>query len=148
MKLYIYYNHYTLYIKIISRLCMFSNTCPSINCQNVKLRIYIYDNTKLYLFIYIYIYIYYCTLFNNPNSHRTVKHWQRCWLKRVIKMISHMLFRRRPKKTAKLRVTGLCARNSLVTGEITAQRANNADNVSIWWLHHELLSRKRDHLMV
>ena len=26
------------------------------------------------------------------NSHRTVKHRQRCWLKRVIKLISHMLF--------------------------------------------------------
>ena len=34
----------------------------------------------------------YCTLFNNPNSHRTVKHRQRCCLKRVIKLISHMLF--------------------------------------------------------
>ena len=34
----------------------------------------------------------YCTLFNNPNSHRTVTHWQCCRLKRVIKLISHMLF--------------------------------------------------------
>ena len=34
----------------------------------------------------------YCMLFNNPNSHRTVKHRQRCCLKRVIKLISHMLF--------------------------------------------------------
>ena len=32
------------------------------------------------------------------------------------------LFRRRWKKTSKLRVTGLCARNSLVTGEFPAQR--------------------------
>ena len=31
-------------------------------------------------------------LFNNPNSHRAVKHWQHCWLKRVIKLISHILF--------------------------------------------------------
>ena len=31
-------------------------------------------------------------LFNNQNPHRTVKHWQRCWLKRVIKLISRMLF--------------------------------------------------------
>ena len=34
----------------------------------------------------------YCTLFNNPNFHRTVKHRQLCCLKRVIKLISHMLF--------------------------------------------------------
>ena len=46
------------------------------------------------------------------------------------------LFRRRWKKTSKLRVTGLCAGNSLVTGEFPAQRASNVENVSIWRLHH------------
>ena len=46
------------------------------------------------------------------------------------------LFRRRSKKTSKLRVTGLCAGNSPVTGEFPAQRANNAENISIWWCHH------------
>ena len=43
------------------------------------------------------------------------------------------LFRRRSKKTSKLRVTGLCEPNSSVTGEFPAQRASNATNVSIWW---------------
>ena len=37
------------------------------------------------------------------------------------------LFGRRSKKTSKLRGTGLCA-----------QRASNAENVSIWWRHHGL----------
>ena len=46
------------------------------------------------------------------------------------------LFRRRSKKTSKLRVTGLCARNSLGTGEFPAQMASNAENVSISWRHH------------
>ena len=46
-------------------------------------------------------------------------------------------FRRRSKKTSKLRVTGLCEGNSPVTGEFPAQRASNAENVSIWWRHHE-----------
>ena len=45
------------------------------------------------------------------------------------------LTRRRSKKTSKLRVTGLCAGNSTVTGEFTAQRASNEENVSIWWRH-------------
>ena len=45
--------------------------------------------------------------------------------------------RHRSKKTSKLRVTGLCARNSPETGEFPAQRASNAENVSIWWRHHE-----------
>ena len=34
-------------------------------------------------------------------------------------------------KTSKLRITGLFARNSPVTGEFPAQMASNADNVSI-----------------
>ena len=47
------------------------------------------------------------------------------------------LFGRRSKKTSKLRVTGLCAWNSQGTGEFPAQLASNAENVSIWWRHHE-----------
>ena len=46
------------------------------------------------------------------------------------------LFRRRWKKTSKLRVTGLCVGNSPGTGEFPAQMASNAENVSIWWRHH------------
>ena len=46
------------------------------------------------------------------------------------------LFRGRSKKTSKLRVTGLCAGNSPLTGEFPAQIASNAVNVSIWWRHH------------
>ena len=47
------------------------------------------------------------------------------------------LFRRRSKKTSKLRVTGLCVGNSPGTGEFPSQMASNADNVFIWWRHHE-----------
>ena len=39
------------------------------------------------------------------------------------------LFRRRSKKTSKLRVTGLCAGNSPLTGEFPAQMASDAENV-------------------
>ena len=46
------------------------------------------------------------------------------------------LFKRRSKKTSKLRVTGLCAGNSPMTGEFPAQMASDAENVSIWWRHH------------
>ena len=52
------------------------------------------------------------------------------------------LFKRRSKKTPKLRVTGLCEGKSPVTGEFPAQKASNAENVSIWWRHHVL---KRSH---
>ena len=45
------------------------------------------------------------------------------------------LFGRRSKKTWKLRITGLCAGNPPI-GELSAQRASNAENVSIVWRHH------------
>ena len=47
-------------------------------------------------------------------------------------------FRCRWKKSSKPRVTGLCAGNSPVTGEFPAQMASNAENVSIWWRHHDI----------
>ena len=40
-------------------------------------------------------------------------------------------------KTPKLRITGLCEGNSPVTGEFPEQKASNAENVSVWWRHHE-----------
>ena len=46
------------------------------------------------------------------------------------------LFKRKSKKTSKLRVTGLCSGNSPVTGEFPAQMTSYAENVSIWWRHH------------
>ena len=64
------------------------------------------------------------------NGHNSVSNHQpyECLLNR--------LFRRRSKKTSKLRVTGLCARNSPGTGEFPAQMASYAENVSIWRRHH------------
>ena len=52
------------------------------------------------------------------------------------------LSRRRSKKISKLRVTSLCAGNSPETGEFPAQMANNAENVSISWRHHEMITVK------
>ena len=46
--------------------------------------------------------------------------------------------RHRWKKTSKLRVTGLCEGNSLVTSEFSAQKVSDTENVSISWRHHEL----------
>ena len=50
--------------------------------------------------------------------------------------LRNRLFRRISKKASKLRVTVLCAGNSPMTGEFPAQKASNAENVSIWWRHH------------
>ena len=57
------------------------------------------------------------------------------------------LFRCRSKKISKLRVTGLCVGNSLVTGEFSAQRASNAENVSSWWRYHEWFKRIHKELL-
>ena len=73
-----------------------------------------------------------CSLRWRHNDHAGVSNHQPhgCLLNR--------LFRRKPKKTSKLRVNGLCAGNSPGTGEFPAQMASYAENVSIWWRHHVL----------
>ena len=73
-----------------------------------------------------------CTLRWRHNDHAGVSNHRPhgCLLNR--------LYRRTSKKTSKLRVTGLCAGNSPGTGEFPAQMASYAENVSIWWRHHEL----------
>ena len=73
------------------------------------------------------------TLRWHPNGCDSVSNHQphNCLLNR--------LFSRGSKKTSKLRVTGLCAGNSPATGEFPAQMASNAENVSVWWRHHEFV---------
>ena len=87
------------------------------------------------LYIYVYIYVHGLLLMSlrwRHNDHAGVSNHQPhgCLLNRF--------FRRKSKKTSKLRVTGLCAGNSPGTGEFPAQMASNAENVSIWWRHHVL----------
>ena len=53
-------------------------------------------------------------------------------------LLLNRLFGRRSQKTSELRVTGLCAGSSPGTGEFPAQMASNAENVSIWWRHHDV----------
>ena len=67
---------------------------------------------------------------NENNGHDSVSNYQ------PHDCLFNRLFRRRSKKISKLRVTGLCARNSPQTGEFPAQMASIAENVSIWWRHH------------
>ena len=40
-------------------------------------------------------------------------------------------------------ITSLTVVYSIGTGEFPAQRASNADNVSIWWRHHDLVASIR-----
>ena len=71
------------------------------------------------------------SLQRSHNEHDGVSNHQRLdWL-------LNRLFRHRPKKTSKFRVTGLCEGNSPVTGEFPAQRTSNVENVFISWRLHD-----------
>ena len=54
------------------------------------------------------------------------------------------LFRCRSKEISKLHTTGLCAGNSAVTGEFTAQRASNEEDVFTWWRHYDSMEIKQN----
>ena len=60
------------------------------------------------------------------------------WARWYLKLPASRLLRRRSKKTAKPRVTGLYEGNSPVSGEFPAQSASNAENISSWSRHHEI----------
>ena len=60
------------------------------------------------------------------SNHRRLHCLLNCW------------FRRRSKKTSKLRVTGLYVGNSPVTGELPTKRASNAEKCSLWWRHQSV----------
>ena len=72
---------------------------------------------------------------HHNKRHGVLKH-------RRLDCLLSRLFRRRSKKASKLRVTGLCVGISTVTDEFPAQRASNAENVSIWWRHHEWIKAR------
>ena len=86
---------------------------------------------------------------NRQHTIACVKCWLRCTLQwrhsggdnvsnhKPHDCLLNRLFRRISKKTSKLRVTALCAGNSPGTGEFPAQMASNAENVSVWWRHHD-----------
>ena len=48
------------------------------------------------------------------------------------------LFRRRLNKISKPRVTGLCEGNLPMISGFPSQKISNAENVSIWWRHHDV----------
>ena len=62
----------------------------------------------------------------------------------VSSVCSILFFRRRLKKTSKFRVADLCEGNPPVTNGFPSQRASNAENVSIWWRHHETKRSEND----
>ena len=125
-------------------------------------KISIYQNIMLVIMIWIYIWWWlWNKILGLPFDFALSFQWRHNGRDDVSNHQPHhclvnRLFKRRSKKTSKLRVIGFCAgnspvtgefpeqrasnadRNSQVTGEFPAQRASNADNVSIWWRDHVL----------
>ena len=69
------------------------------------------------------------TLQRRHNGHDGVSNHQ------LYDCLFNRLFGRRSKKTPR---HWLCKGNSSVIGKFTAQRASNAEKVSIWWRHHDM----------
>ena len=77
------------------------------------------------------------------NGHDDVPNHQ------TLHCLLNRLDRRTSEKTSKLRVTGLWAGNSPVTGEFPAQMASDTENVSIWWRYHaNLYSAQFNHFVM
>ena len=72
----------------------------------------------------------YCALQCRHNGRDGVSNHQLhdCLFNHILKVLI--------KENIKAPRSWLCAENSPVTGEFPAQRASNAENVSIWWRHH------------
>ena len=90
-----------------------------------------------------------CIVWARLKSHITVtSQWPRWLLKSPVSpLFTQSFVQTQIKKNSKLRVTGLFAGNSPVAGKFPAQRTSNAENVSIWWRHHEV-ETSRDHVNV
>ena len=57
----------------------------------------------------------------------------------AMNFLCNRLFKLISKKTSKPALLILCEGNSPVTGEFPSQRTSDAENVSIWWRHNELI---------
>ena len=81
------------------------------------------------------------TFSKNESAVSGLKHYDDVIMSARWRLKSHCLRKRfftgKSKKTLKLCVTGLCEGKSPVTGEFSAQRVSHAENVSVWWRHHE-----------
>ena len=86
-------------------------------------------------YIHLHIYNHKTIKYNRPLI--TIMSAMTCQITSLTIVYPTVYSGRKSKKTSKLRVTGLCEGNSPVTGEFPAQRASYAENVSIWWRHHE-----------
>ena len=108
---------------------VFANTNTNTNTNTAYSYLYLYLIKFQTMYLYLYLYL----------IHRIWCIWQTWWRHNGRDSVSNhqphdcllnRLFRRRSKQPSKLRVTGLCVGNSPGAGELPAQMASNAENVS------------------
>ena len=121
------------YLTLIS---IHPHTWRSISLSHVNISMSFYDANQCFICIYSCIYC------HDKRGRQKALQWRHngpdgVSNHRPFGCLLNRLFRRRSKKTSKRRVTGLCEWNSPMTGEFLAQRPSNAENVSIWWRHHD-----------
>ena len=89
-----------------------------------------------YIFLYMVLCIQTCA-YRQGYSFTVTSKWVR-WRQnhRRLDCLLNRLFMCISKKTPKLRVTGPCEGDLLVTGGFPSQSSSNAENVSTWWRHH------------
>ena len=97
--------------------------------------------TILWIFSRAALWDAYSSVNRNVGSAMSAKHYSKVICKGIssqllLDCLLNSIFRRRSKKTLKLRVTGLCEGNPPYTGGFSSQGASNAENFSIWWRHH------------
>ena len=74
----------------------------------------------------------------------TVTSWWARWCLKspASRLFTQPFIQAQIKRTAKLRVPGLYAGNSSVTGEFPAQMVSDAQNFSIWWCNNHYVKHK------
>ena len=78
----------------------------------------------------------------SPTVTKVSLHWRHTERDGVSNHQHLGLFRRRSKKTSRLRVTGLWEGNPPVIGGLPPKRASDAEIVYIWWCHHDTKARQ------
>ena len=122
---------------------------PYMNLRIVAFLVYIqrkyswsasYNNRPLHHDIALVLHLKYCLQISDIITMTSQwAQWRLVSNHQPLDCLLNCVFTLKPKKTSKLRVTGLCVGNSPVTGEFPSQMASNADNVSSWWRHHILI---------
>ena len=129
------------------------NTCPTMYSSNILRGRYVIVSQlgcirPVHVFLLQYTRDTVVTFLRRPQERTTIWHYSDVIMNAMASQITCVWIvcpavcsGCRSKKTTKLHIAGLCGGNPSVTGWFPSQRVCNAENVSIWWRHHESSAR-------